>query len=289
MGVLLWLEHRAQSRLKLQAVRAHTHKPSQSAYQLRGALAWCATVVCALPVLLGGVLPLAILTHSWWQTLGHTPLVSPQLGHWVYNSVALGVITAILAVALAWGITSWQRLSHEPMAKLVFQLGSLGYAVPGAVVVIGLLLPLAWVQQQWPQSALPYVLTATWTGLIWAYLVRFMCIALQTTQSGLTRIPLALDDNARLLGHSNASIAQRIHWPLLQRPLAAAGLLVMIDVIKELPVTLVLRPFDTDTLAVVAYQLARDERLGEAALPCLVLVLIGLIPVLLMNRQLERR
>jgi len=124
---------------------------------------------------------------------------------------------------------------------------------------------------------------------VWAYLVRFCAVALQSVQSGYARIPLSLDDSARMLGSSGWRLLRRVHWPLLRRSAVAAVLLVFVDVMKELPATLVLRPFDSDTLAVVAYQLARDERLGEAALPSLALVLVGLIPVLLLSRTLRAR
>ena len=106
-------------------------------------------------------------------------------------------------------------------------------------------------------------------------------------QSGYARIPGSLDDSARMLGTSGAALLARVHWPLLKRSAAAAALLVFVDVMKELPATLVLRPFNSDTLAVVAYQLARDERLGEAALPSLALVLVGLVPVILLSRTLR--
>ena len=124
-------------------------------------------------------------------------------------------------------------------------------------------------------------------GVVWAYLVRFTAVALQTVQSGYTRIPANLDDSARMLGITGFKLFARVHWPLLQRSVATAALLVFVDGLKELPATLVLRPFNSDTLAVVAFQLARDERLGEAALPALALVLAGLVPVLLLSRSLR--
>ena len=126
-------------------------------------------------------------------------------------------------------------------------------------------------------------------GVVWAYLVRFVSVALQSVQSGYSRIPASFDDSARMLGAGGFGLLTRVHWPLLQRSALAAALLVFVDVMKELPATLVLRPFDSDTLAVVAYQLARDERLGEAALPSLALVLVGLIPVVLLSRTLRAR
>jgi iron(III) transport system permease protein len=139
-----------------------------------------------------------------------------------------------------------------------------------------------------PQVPASFWVTGTILGVVWAYLVRFMSVALQSMQSGYARIPPSLDDSARMLGTSGFALVARVHWPLLRRSAAAAGLLVFVDVMKELPATMVLRPFNTDTLAVVAYQLARDERLGEAALPSLALVLVGLIPVVLLSRALRR-
>jgi iron(III) transport system permease protein len=120
-------------------------------------------------------------------------------------------------------------------------------------------------------------------------LVRFVAVALQSVQSGYARIPVSLDESARMLGTSARTLVQQVHMPLLQRSLVAAFLLVLVDVMKELPATLMLRPFDTDTLAVMAYQLARDERLAEAALPSLALVLVGLLPVMLLSRSLRQR
>ena len=169
------------------------------------------------------------------------------------------------------------------MARVV----ALGYAVPGAVIVVGLLWPVGWLQAALPQLGLGYLLTATSVGLVWAYLVRFSSVAMQSVQSGYSRIPASFDDSARTLGSSGAALLARVHWPLLKRSTAAAALLVFVDVMKELPATMVLRPFNSDTLAVVAYQLARDERLGEAALPSLALVLVGLLPVVLLSRTLR--
>ena len=117
----------------------------------------------------------------------------------------------------------------------------------------------------------------------------FSSVALQSIQSGYSRVPTSLDESARMLGVGPIRLMRQVHWPLLRRSIAVAGLLVFVDVMKELPVTLVLRPFNSDTLAVVAYQLARDERLGEAALPSLALVLVGLLPVILLSRTLRTK
>ena len=208
---------------------------------------------------------------------------------WAGNSVRLGLLSAVLAVALALLLAYALRRLPDVLTRAVVWLAGLGYAVPGAVIVVGLLLPVGWVQARWPEAGAAYWVTATSLGLVWAYLVRFVAVALQSVQSGYARIPASLDDSARMLGSGGWGLLSRVHWPLLRRSVVAATLLVFVDVMKELPATLVLRPFDSDTLAVVAYQLARDERLGEAALPSLALVLVGLIPVLLLSRTLRGR
>ena len=157
------------------------------------------------------------------------------------------------------------------------------------MIVVGLLLPVGWLQAQAPQLGAGFWITGTALGIVWAYLVRFSAVALQSVQSGYSRVPASFDDSARMLGTTGLGLLRKVHWPLLKRSVAAAGLLVFVDVMKELPATLVLRPFNSDTLAVVTYQLARDERLGEAALPALALVLVGLLPVVLLSRTLRTR
>jgi len=206
---------------------------------------------------------------------------------WSFNSLRLGAISAALAVALALLLAFSLRRSRDAVTRGVVQLTGLGYAVPGAVIVVGLLLPVGWLQQAAPGVPAVYWVTGTVLGIVWAYLVRFIAVALQSMQSGYARIPASFDDTARMLGTGGFGMLSRVHWPLLKRSAAAAALLVFVDVMKELPATMLLRPFNMDTLAVVAYQLARDERLGEAALPSLALVLVGLVPVVLLSRTLR--
>ncbi len=206
---------------------------------------------------------------------------------WAGHSVRLGAITAVLAVGVALALAFAVRRRAGRLTRGVVQLASVGYAVPGAVIVVGLLLPVGWLQAAVPEWRVPALVTATAVGIVWAYLVRFCAVALQSVQSGYARIPASLDDSARMLGAGGLGLLARVHWPLLRRSTAAAALLVFVDVMKELPATMVLRPFNSDTLAVVAYQLARDERLGEAALPSLALVAVGLVPVILLSRTLR--
>ncbi len=285
--VVLWVEQRAQSRMRFASGRSARTSSEAQPIRLRGAAEGMALLLCGMPVLLGFVLPLAIMGHALLQSDEAVQLPWDRFPGWAFNSLKLGAITAVLAVALAWLLAFQSRRAPGWSTRWAVQLVGLGYAVPGAVIVVGLLLPVGWLQATWPQTQVGYWMTATVLGLVWAYLVRFVAVALQSVQSGYARVPASLDDSARMLGVSGWGLLRRVHAPLLKRSTAAALLLVLVDVMKELPATLVLRPFNTDTLAVMAYQLARDERLGEAALPSLALVLVGLLPVILLSRTLR--
>ncbi len=283
---VLRVEHQAQKRLRFVAARgARAGSGEAQPVVLRGRQAALAMAVCGLPVLLGFVLPVLFMLRPLWLAVADgLPLPWDQFVRWSLNSVLLGGGSALLALALAVLLAfAWRRQANR-LTRAVVALVGLGYAVPGAVIVVGLLLPLGWLQSAFPQSGVGHWVTATVLGIVWAYMVRFCAVALQSVQSGYARIPASLDDSARMLGMGAGGLLWRVHWPLLRRSAAAAALLVFVDVMKELPATLVLRPFNMDTLAVVAYQFARDERLGEAALPSLALVLVGLLPVLLLSR-----
>jgi iron(III) transport system permease protein len=286
VALLLFLERRSRQKLRFADSRGERAGSMDARpLKLTGRPLLLAWLLCGVPVLAGFVLPVLFMLRpliadwsvlSWGSFLG-----------WSLNSVRLGLISAALAVALALVLAFSARRRPDAPTRWAVQLAGLGYAVPGAVIVVGLLLPVGWLQARWPETGAGYLMTATAFGLVWAYLVRFCAVALQSIQSGYARIPVSFDDSARMLGSGEWGLLKRVHWPLLRRSTAVALLLVFVDVMKELPATLVLRPFNSDTLAVVAYQLARDERLGEAALPSLALVLVGLIPVIMLSRTLR--
>jgi iron(III) transport system permease protein len=219
-----------------------------------------------------------------------------RFAQWCWTSFQLAAIAAILAAALALALAfalriaaarterGWRTLLLAGAVRTV----SLGYALPGAVIAVGILLPVAAVQALWPAAPLSAIVTGTTLGLLYAYLVRFSAVALQSLEAGYARLPASLDDSARMLGASRLRLLSEVHAPLLRRSVLAAALLVFVDVMKELPATLVLRPFNSDTLAVVAHNLARDERLAEAALPSLAIVAVGILPVLLLSRAMRR-
>ena len=285
--ILLQLEKQAQARMRFTSsnTNAANSREGQAA-QLSQASGLALTTWCSLLVFLGFVLPILLMLKPLLMSDSIIPW--QRFLEWSYNSLRLGGITALLAVGFSMLIAFSLRNKADFFARFISQLVGLGYAIPGAVVVVGLLLPVTWIQKQWPETHVGFWITASILGLVWAYLVRFCAVALQSIQSGYARIPHSLDDSARTLGVTGLALLSRVHAPLLKRSVFAAALLVFVDVMKELPATLVLRPFNTDTLAVVAFQLARDERLGEAALPSLALVLVGLIPVLLLSRAMRQ-
>ena len=289
VAIVLWLERRAQRRMRFASSKTTLAKPAAVApTQLHG---WASVLACAgvlLPIVLGFAAPVLVMLHTLTSSGDHasTPVLSAL--DWAANSAGLGILSAAMAVSIALVLATQQRLRPSSFGKSVTQIVALGYAVPGAVVVVGLLLPVLWLREFVPGTGFGAWLTGGIGGLLWAYMVRFVAVAMQSVDSGFTRIPNSFDDSAKLLGAKDGAIWRRVHWPLLRGPVAAAALLVAVDVMKELPATLVLRPFNTDTLAVMTYQLARDERLGEAALPALALVVVGLIPIIWLSRQLNK-
>lgn len=285
--ILLQLEKQAQARMRFTSSNTNSalSREAQPA-QLNQISELAMSAWCGLLVFLGFVLPIMLMLKP--LLMSDTIIPWQRFLQWSFNSLRLGGITALLAIGFSMLIAFSLRNKADFFARFIAQLVGLGYAIPGAVVVVGLLLPVTWIQNQWPESHVGFWITASVLGLIWAYLVRFCAVALQSIQSGYARIPSSLDDSARTLGVTGLALLSRVHAPLLKRSVFAAALLVFVDVMKELPATLVLRPFNTDTLAVVAFQLARDERLGEAALPSLALVAVGLIPVLLLSSAMQQ-
>jgi iron(III) transport system permease protein len=290
VAALLALERRAQRRLRFaSARRAGADSGEARPLRLGGGRAVLAIAVCAVPVLLGFVLPVAVLLRLVWQEAGADGFGLPlaRFFRWSWTSFRLAGLAAVLATSLALALAFALRARAPRPLRWAARVVALGYAVPGAVVTVGILLPLGWLEAHAPRLGASALVTGTAFGLMYAYLVRFSSVALQSVEAGYARIPGSLDETARMLGASRRRLFGELHLPLLRRASIAAGLLVFVDAMKELPVTLVLRPFDSDTLAVVAYQLARDERLGEAALPSLAIVLVGLVPVLLLSRSMR--
>jgi iron(III) transport system permease protein len=292
VALLLAMERAAQRRMRYASSRQGSRSSAEAQpLRLRGGAALAAIGLCAVPVLLGFVLPVVWLARMLWleALLSEFGLPLERFAGWALTSFKLAALAAVCATVLAMALAFVlrQRSGRGALLTPAARVLSLGYAMPGVVVAIGILLPLGWLQARFPDAPVATVITGTLFGLLYAYMVRFSAVAMQSVDAGYARLPVSIDETARLLGSTPQRTFARLHLPLLQRSALAAALLVFVDVMKELPATLVLRPFGSDTLAVVAYNFARDERLAEAALPSLAIVAVGLLPVILLSRALR--
>jgi len=261
--------------------------------RLRGFAALLAFIGCLLPLLLGFVLPALLLLRMALAEgdaqFGERFLLLSR------NSFMLAGVTAAIGVLLALLMAYGARLSKSTLASGLNRLVGLGYAVPGAVIAVGVLIPVTrldnWLAGQWEHwfgTNPGLLLTGGIAALVYAYLVRFLAVALHTVESSLAKITPSMDDAARCLGLGQGATLRRVHAPLLRGSLLTAGLLVFVDVMKELPATLVMRPFNFDTLATQVYTLASDERLAEASTASLAIVAVGLLPLIALSRQVSR-
>jgi iron(III) transport system permease protein len=289
--LLLLLERGSRGRARFHNTTGRNRPmPGQ---RLRGLAAVLAVICCLLPLLLGFLLPAALLLRmAWEQGIG---LLGERFLVLAGNSLTLALLSATLAVALALLLAYSARLSRTWLARALNRLVGLGYAVPGSVIAVGVLIPvtrldqaLAALWQQFGGANPGLLLTGGIAALVYAYLVRFLSAALQTVEGSLGKITPSMDDAARSLGSGQLQTLGRVHLPILRSSLFTAGLLVFVDVMKELPATLVMRPFNFDTLATQTYTLASDERLAEASSAALAIVVVGLLPLVVLSRQIAR-
>jgi iron(III) transport system permease protein len=279
------------------ALARHHHTSSRyqalPSYQLRGWRAAAAMFICAVPVVLGFLLPAALLANRAWTEseggLGGRYLALAG------NSFMVAALAASAALALALVMAYGARLRPGPATFAANRVAGLGYAVPGSIIAVGALIPLSWLDNifaDWMRAnfglAVGLVVTGSVAALVYAYCVRFLAIALQTVEASLGKITPSMDDAARTLGVGPGATLRRVHMPIMAGSLMTAWLIVLVDVMKELPATILMRPFNFDTLAVQVYNLAKDERLAEAALPALTIVGVGLVPVIVLTFAIAR-
>lgn len=278
-----------------QARYHHTSQRLQTIrrYGLRGWWAVAAVTFCLLPLLLGFLIPAAQLA-VWALTIGRTAIDWDFL-YLVLNSLQLAALAALLALLLAVLLGYGNRLHPSRPVQGAVRLAGLGYAVPGTVIAIGVIIPFAWIDNTldaWMRTrfgiSTGLLLSGTLVALVFAYLVRFLAVSLQTVESGLAKVRPSMDEAGRSLGLAPGQVLARVHLPMLKGSLLTALLLVFVDVLKELPATLILRPFNFNTLAVRAFELASDERLADSAPAALTIVLVGLAPVILLSRSITR-
>lgn len=262
-------------------------------FQLRRGKAALATTFCALPVVLGALIPTIALA---FMAIGSgQDLLSPRYRGFMANSLSLAALAAVLTVTIAMVLGSARRTFPNRMTGAAFQVGRLGYAVPGGVIAVGLMVPIA-AFDNWLNGVTEHLfgfstgllITGSIVLLLTAYMIRFLAAAISAYESGASAVSPNLDDAARVLGASPVKTAIRVHSPLLTPSLVTAALIVFVDVMKELPATLILRPFNFDTLAVQAFRLASDERLNGAAVPSLVIAALGLVPTVMLCRRISR-
>ena len=287
VAILVILERHSRNRIRYYSDQMR--RLDQAAQHLTGFSAFAAQVLCALPILFGFLIPTTLLVN--W-TIFDAQLQS--LWQLAWNSFALAGGSSFLIVGIALLIAYANRLFPTRSLSYMTTFIGLGYALPGVVVAIGILIPFgifdAWISEQLTSWAVkPQLwLSGTLFAVIFAYLVRFLAVANGNVFSGLSRIRPSIDQSGRLLGLSQTGVLTRIHIPLMQGSVLTAILVCFVDILKELPATLILRPFDFNTLAVRAYELAGQERLIDASPASLCIVLVGLVPVILLNRSIGK-
>jgi iron(III) transport system permease protein len=262
-------------------------------YRLRGWAAAAAFTACAVPVLFGFLIPVAQLVY--WAARTAPRVVDAEFVAMLARSFALALGAAALVVALAVVIAYAARLGRSALVRGIARVAVLGYAVPGAVIAVGVLVPLGALDRalgsivQAITGASPgLVIGGTVLALIYAYSVRYLAVAYLPVEAGFERECRGLDEASRCLGVPPLATLRRVGLPLMRGVLAGALILVFVDVLKELPLTLVLRPFDFDTLATRAYQLASDEQVAESANAALVLIAVSVPAIIGVNRLLGR-
>lgn len=284
--VLFLLEQRSRKRM-----RFHHGAARQAVRRIRlaGWRGWGATALALAIVSAGFLLPAAQLAS--WAAERFADTDTGLFLRLVTSSFALAAMASAGCLVFALLLGYGKRLHPGALERQSARVAGMGYAVPGTVIAVGVLIPFAWIDNSVDSFMREHfglstglLLSGTLVALVFAYVVRFLSVSLQTVDAGLARIRPSIDESARALGHGPMAVLRRIHLPMLRGSLATALLLVFVDVLKELPTTLILRPFNFNTLAVRAHELASDERLADAALPALAIVLIGLVPVILMTR-----
>ena len=250
-----------------------------------------AWLICLAPISAGFLLPAAVVSYwSFTQAIFELNQFLTLAGNSLYLAFSAAAIAVLLALLLAYA----KRIKSTALVQGATTIAGLGYALPGTIIAIGIIIPLAWLDHQMIDAMarffdldLGLILSGTLFALLFAYTVRFLAVSMGAVQVGLDKIKLNLDNSARSLGQSNFQVITRIHFPLMRSSLLTALLIVFVDVLKELPATMILRPFNFNTLAVHAFELASDERLIDAAPASIMIVAVGLLPVILLSRSIS--
>jgi iron(III) transport system permease protein len=287
---LLWIERRAR---KQQPGSGHARQQmAPRRTLLDGWRAIMATIACFIPIFFGFLLPGGILLNYAFGRFD--ALFSAAFFSAAWHSFVLSALASVIVVILGLILAYSHRLQRGKGANLAIRLASIGYAIPGTVLAIGVLVPLAAFDNALDSFmgrhfgiSTGLLLSGTLTAVIFAYSVRFLAISFGSLESGLEKVTPNLSAAARTLGRSAFMTMIEVHLPILRPALVSAALLVFVDCMKELPATLILRPFDFDTLATQVFALASLDQLEESAAPALTIVAAGLIPIILLARNLR--
>lgn len=286
---LIVLERRSRGRARFAIASNLRHMAEPVALSSGAALG--ATVACALPVLLGFVLP---TFHLAQLALASGAIVADHrfIGDAV-NSLILASSAAAIIVGLALFLSYAGRLARQRTLSRTIEFATLGYAIPGAVIAVGVLLPLTFadhgldlLSRSLFGLSTGLLLSGTAFALLVAYTVRFLAVGMANIAPGLAAIDPAMDASARVLGARPRQVLRYIHLPMLRAPMLTAAIIAFVEVLKELPATLLIRPFNFDTLAIGVYRFASDERLAQAAVGAILIVTVSLVPVILLNRAM---
>jgi iron(III) transport system permease protein len=290
--ILLWVERQSRRNARFHGMARATRPVT--AQQIGRARAWIATVFCLIPLTLGFVLPVAVM--GWHALKKPDAWLAPGLGEAVRNTVMVCGIAAFLTVGAALFLVYGARLAGRSFTRSLLPVTALGYAAPGAVMAVGILIPLAALDHRLADTVLALsgvdpglMLTGTVAALVLAYSVRFFGIAQGAVDSAFGRVSPSLPMAARSLGRTNGGVLSSVYLPLMRGSVGMAFLVVFVDCDKELPATLLLRPFNFNTLSTRAYDLASLERIGEAAPSALLVISVSLAAVALMTRTLQAR
>lgn len=290
VGVALVTERSLRGRARFHEAR---HSARARPQRLRGAAAWAASVAAGLVFFLAFLLPVVQLGNWALQSLATD--IDARYVEILLHTLLLGAMAALLTVAGALVLAVTRRRQSDHLTRAAVGVATLGYALPGAVLAVGVMVVLTGVDNAW--AALMRMFDEQWTGrllggtvvaLLLAYLVRFMAVAFGPIESSFARISPSITEAARMLGVGPLEAVRRIYLPLLRQGLLTAALLVLVDVMKEMPATLMLRPFGWDTLAVRIFELTAEGYWERAALPALTLVAIGLVPIFVLVRRSAR-
>ncbi|MCP4984475.1 MAG: iron ABC transporter permease [Gammaproteobacteria bacterium] len=280
------------SRKRAQYHHTSNRYSSLPQYRLRGIRALLAFCACFIPLFLGFLLPASQLTLWAFET--YETMVDASFLRLTMHSVLLALSAATLAVLLAIFLAYGKRLFKSNMVTASIRVVATGYAIPGTVVAVGVIIPFAWIDNNLDSLmrenygfSTGLLLSGSLFAVMFAYMVRFLAISIQSVESGLIKIKISMDEAARALSYTPFEILTKVHLPLMKATVLTAFLIVFVDVMKELPATLILRPFNFNTLSVRAYELAADERLADSSTAALMIVAVGLVPVILLSQSIS--